>query len=123
VLREIHPPSGGSKTSLRVSGEGCAKSPSPQARSSPSTLPREGEVFSFRKSSLIPHPSSLIPHPSSLIPHPSSLIPHPSSLSLINCHSRNGHLRYRGSQGFSQIVCGWPLSSENSSKSTKPAIR
>jgi hypothetical protein len=48
----LHPPSGGSETSLRVSGEGslgssgqqpAASNPSPKPRSSASTLPREGE--------------------------------------------------------------------------------
>ncbi len=47
----FHPPSGGSETSLRVSGEGAmgssgqqpaASTPSPKPRSSASTLPREG---------------------------------------------------------------------------------
>lgn len=48
---KIHPPSGGSEASLRVSGEGRALSnspslhlaiPSPKSRSSTSTLPKEG---------------------------------------------------------------------------------
>ena len=48
----IHPPSGGSEASLRVSGEGAiggcgrepaSSNPSPKPRSSASTLPREGE--------------------------------------------------------------------------------
>ena len=62
----IHPPSGGSERSLRVSGEGSIRSssvqavantPSPKARTSPSTLSREGKVGcvdtnTFRESEL-----------------------------------------------------------------------